>query len=138
MLNNIFKEKKSKNIFIDSWINILLDKYVEKSNDIITIYDDIIKLNVKRLKTLESLIKSNNIFYQKYIIKFFMKLREKDSNFNVYDLTIETLWLINSVIDRLRLVYFIFYTSINFKKTKNECLQEILIFNNMVVSYLND
>ena len=139
-LNNFINEYnfKYKNKFIYLWIVILISYYEDKFNEILEIYLNLEKLSNKRLLTLQKLIKNNDIFFEENIIDFFYRLKNKKCNFNIYDFVIESLNLIDISKKKIEYVYFVYMLRINFNKKQKECLQELLIFNNMVVKYLKN
>lgn len=124
----------SKPIYL--WAVMLISYYENEFEKIVDIYERILNLKQKKLNVLEKLISNNSIFFEEYIIDFFYKLKFKKFTFDIYNFVLESLTLINKAKGDIDFVYLVFLGKLNPCKSQVECLQELLVFNNMVVNFL--
>tara|TARA_B110000879_G_scaffold211743_1_gene305413 strand:+ start:2867 stop:3307 length:441 start_codon:yes stop_codon:yes gene_type:complete len=135
-INEFNLKYKSQSIYL--WAIMLISYYNNHFEMIVDIYKQTLKLNDKRIKVFEKLISNNYIFFEEYIIDFFYKIKFKNYKFNIYNFIIESLMLISQSRKKIDLVYLVYLSNLNSTKTQIECLQELLIFNNMVINYLKN
>ena len=135
-INEFNFKYKSKPIYL--WSIMLISYYNNRFEMIVDIYKQIQKLNSNRIKVLEKLINDNDIFFEEFIIDFFYKLKFKNYKFEIYNFVIESLMLINQANGHIDYVYLVYFSKLNTEKNQVESLKELLVFNNMVNSYLKD
>ena len=135
-INEFNFKYKSKPIYL--WSIMLISYYNNRFEMIVDIYKQIQKLNSNRIKVLEKLINDNDIFFEECIIDFFYKLKFKNYKFEIYNFVIESLMLINQANGHIDYVYLVYFSKLNTEKNQVESLKELLVFNNMVNSYLKD